>query len=48
MLKLKALLFTEGMHGMLSQAEGLSKALNLNFKHLSNNRLMGQIGVFSY
>ena len=33
MLKLKALLFTEGMHGMLSQAEGLSKALNLNFKH---------------
>ena len=33
MLKLKALLFTEGMHGMLSQVEGLSKALKLNFKH---------------
>ena len=33
MLKLKALLLTQGMHGMLSQVEGLSKALNLGFKH---------------
>ena len=29
MLKLKALLLTQGMHGMVSQAEGLAKALNL-------------------
>ena len=33
MLKLKALLLTQGMHGMISQVEGLAKALNLNFKH---------------
>tara|TARA_B100000963_G_scaffold355150_1_gene372880 strand:+ start:535 stop:1485 length:951 start_codon:yes stop_codon:yes gene_type:complete len=33
MSKLKALLLTQGMHGMISQAEGLAKALNLNFKH---------------
>ena len=33
MLKLKAHLLTQGMHGMVSQAEGLSRALNLNFKH---------------
>ena len=33
MLKLKAHLLTQGMHGMISQVEGLSKALNLNFKH---------------
>ena len=33
MLKLKALLLTQGMHGMLSQVEGLAKALNLDFKH---------------
>jgi mitochondrial fission protein ELM1 len=33
MLKLKAHLLTQGMHGMISQAEGLAKALNLNFKH---------------
>jgi len=33
MLKLKAHLLTQGMHGMISQAEGLSKALNLNYKH---------------
>ena len=35
MLKLKALLLTQGMHGMVSQAEGLAKALNLKFQHLS-------------
>ena len=33
MLKLKAHLLTQGMHGMISQVEGLSKALSLNFKH---------------
>ena len=33
MLKLKALLLTQGMHGMISQTEGLAKALNLNFTH---------------
>ena len=33
MLKLKALLLTQGMHGMISQVEGLAKALGLNFKH---------------
>ena len=33
MSKIKALLLTQGMHGMLSQVEGLAKALNLEFKH---------------
>ncbi len=33
MLELKAILLTQGMHGMVSQVEGLAKALNLNFKH---------------
>ena len=33
MLKLKALLLTQGMHGMVSQVEGLAKALGLNYKH---------------
>ena len=33
MLKLKAHLLTQGMHGMISQVEGLSKALKINFKH---------------
>ena len=33
MLKSKALLLTQGMHGMISQVEGLSKALGLKFKH---------------
>ena len=33
MLELKALLLTQGMHGMISQVEGLAKALKLNFKH---------------
>jgi len=33
MLKLKALLLTQGMHGMISQVEGLANALSLNFKH---------------
>ena len=33
MLELKAILLTQGMHGMVSQVEGLANALNLNFKH---------------
>ena len=33
MSKLKGLLLTEGMHGMLSQVEGLAKALDLDFIH---------------
>jgi uncharacterized protein len=33
MAKLKGLLLTEGMHGMISQVEGLAKALDLNFIH---------------
>ena len=31
--KLKALLLTEGMHGMISQVEGMAKALNTEFSH---------------
>ena len=31
--KLKALLLTEGMHGMISQAEGMAKALGADFNH---------------
>ena len=33
MTKLKGILLTQGMHGMISQVEGLAKALNLNFTH---------------
>jgi mitochondrial fission protein ELM1 len=33
MSKLKALLLTQGMHGMISQVEGLAKALNLDYQH---------------
>ena len=33
MSKLKGLLLTEGMHGMVSQVEGLAKALDLEFIH---------------
>ncbi|MDC0205459.1 mitochondrial fission ELM1 family protein [Pelagibacteraceae bacterium] len=33
MVKPKALLLTEGMHGMISQVEGLAKALNAEFSH---------------
>ena len=33
MLELKALLLTQGMHGMVSQVEGLTKALGLSYKH---------------
>ena len=31
--KLKALLLTEGMHGMISQVEGMAKALNTEYRH---------------
>ena len=33
MEKRKALLLTEGMHGMISQVEGMAKALNTEFTH---------------
>ena len=33
MTKLKGILLTEGMHGMISQVEGLAKALDINFSH---------------
>ncbi len=33
MYKLKGILLTEGMHGMISQVEGLAKALDLEFIH---------------
>jgi len=33
MTKLKGILLTQGMHGMISQVEGLAKALNLDFTH---------------
>ena len=33
MSKLKGLLLTEGMHGMISQVEGLARAMNLDFIH---------------
>jgi len=33
MNKLKGILLTQGMHGMISQVEGLAKALDINFTH---------------
>ena len=33
MNKPKALLLTEGMHGMISQVEGIAKALNVEYSH---------------
>ena len=33
MTKLKGILLTQGMHGMISQVEGLAKALDLDFAH---------------
>ena len=32
MTKLKGLLLTEGMHGMISQVEGLAKSLDIDLK----------------
>ena len=37
MLELKAILLTQGMHGMVSQVEGLAKALGLTYKHQTIN-----------
>ena len=33
MTKLKGILLTQGMHGMISQVEGLAKALEIEFTH---------------
>ena len=33
MKNLKSLLLTEGMHGMISQVEGMAKALNSEYTH---------------
>ena len=33
MTKLKGILLTQGMHGMISQVEGLAKALKIEFTH---------------
>ena len=33
MSKLKGILLTQGMHGMISQVEGLAKALEIEFTH---------------
>jgi mitochondrial fission protein ELM1 len=33
MTKLKGILLTQGMHGMISQVEGLAKALDIDFTH---------------
>ena len=33
MTKLKGILLTQGMHGMISQVEGLAKALDIEFTH---------------
>ena len=33
MLELKAILLTQGMHGMVSQVEGLARALGISYKH---------------
>ena len=33
MRKLKGILLSEGMHGMISQVEGLAKALDIDFTH---------------
>ena len=33
MSKLKGILLTQGMHGMISQVEGLARALDIDFTH---------------
>ena len=40
MTKLKGILLTQGMHGMISQVEGLAKALDLNFIHEKLNLII--------
>ena len=37
MLELKAILLTQGMHGMVSQVEGLARALSISYKHQTIN-----------
>ncbi len=32
----RALLLTEGAHGMVSQVEGLAKAVGINFEHYNS------------
>ena len=39
MSKLKGLLLTQGMHGMISQVEGLARALNIDFIPVSYTHL---------
>ena len=48
MSKLKALLLTQGMHGMISQVEGLANALNLNYKHQKIKLNMPHMTSFFY
>jgi uncharacterized protein len=43
----KALLLTEGAHGMVSQVEGLAKALKLDFNHCFVN-LKKTMEILSY
>ena len=49
MSKLKGLLLTQGMHGMISQVEGLAKALDINkirdFQAPTQNLIDEQVGV---
>ena len=39
MNKLKGILLTQGMHGMISQVEGLAKALDIDFTPVSYTHL---------
>ena len=43
MLELKALLLTQGMHGIASPAEGLANALKLNFKHQKLAEILSEL-----
>ena len=45
MSKLKGLLLTEGMHGMISQVEGLAKALDIDYFHQKVELNKFEIGV---
>ena len=46
MLELKALLLTQGMHGMISQVEGLAKALDLSYKHQKINLILASLNIY--
>ena len=50
MSKLKGLLLTEGLHGMISQVEGLAKALDLDYFHekIELNKSLEFSSTFSY